>query len=161
MRNINRYGLVSNEMVTAHTNVNIRSVLTGLEETRANLLLTKELGTYSAEIQQAIINIEQSILYLEHYIGRREKAGIFTVDIPENLSETHTLINKTQMTDVVINVLKDSPEGHEVIQYYKFEKTYLDISDAKCYCQPVTQQQKKPRKNRNSCSTSVLINLSR
>lgn len=124
MRNINRYGLISNEMVTAHTNVNIRSVLTGLEETRANLLLTKELGTYSAEIQQAIINIEQSILYLEHYIGRREKAGIFTVDIPENLSTTHQLINKTQPTDVVVNILKDSPEGHEIIQYYKFDKTY-------------------------------------
>lgn len=124
MRNINRYGLVSNETVTAHPNVNIRSVLTGLEETRANLLLTKELGTYSAEIQQAIINIEQSILYLEHYIGRREKAGIFTVDIPENLSTTHQLINKTQPTDVVVNILKDSPEGHEIIQYYKFDKTY-------------------------------------
>lgn len=124
MRNINRYGLISNETVTAHPNVNIRSVLTGLEETRANLLLTKELGTYSAEIQQAIINIEQSILYLEHYIGRREKAGIFTVDIPENLSTTHQLINKTQPTDVVVNIIKDSPKGHEIIQYYKFDKTY-------------------------------------
>lgn len=124
MRNINRYGLVSNETVTAYPGTNIRSLLTTLEETRANLLLTKELGTYSAEIQQAIINIEQSILYLEHYIGRREKAGIFTVDIPENLSETHSLINKTQMTDVVINILEDSAEGHEIIRYYKFEKTY-------------------------------------
>lgn len=124
MKNINRYGLISNETVTVYPNVNIRSVLTGLEETRANLLLTKELGTYSAEIQQAIINIEQSILYLEHYIGRREKAGIFTVDIPENLSTTHQLINKTQPTDVVVNILKDSPKGHEIIQYFKFDKTY-------------------------------------
>ena len=112
MRNINRYGLVSNETVTAYPGINIRSFLTSLEETRANLLLTKELGTYSAEIQQAIINIEQSILYLEHYIGRREKAGIFTVDIPENLQgldkkeiRHKDVINKEDMKKYILEKL--------------------------------------------------------
>lgn len=42
-----------------------------------------------------------------------------------------------------------------------FEKTYLDISDAKGYCEPVTQEKNMSRKILNSYSISVLITLSR
>lgn len=124
MKIIKKYGLMSDEPVTAYPGVNIRSILNNLEDSRAYLLSTKETGAYSAEIQQAIINVEQSILYLEHYIGRREKAGIYTVDIPEDLTNVHSLINQTKLTNVVVNVIKDSPKGHEIVQYYKFDKTY-------------------------------------
>lgn len=96
-----------------------------LEQARKLLQQTKNQGLYTPETHQSILSIEQALLYINHFYDRRAAKGIYTLPVPEDLTDTIDYVSKRGNTNLIIKIVEDSIEGSTVLNAYNHEDTYL------------------------------------
>lgn len=91
----------------------IAAIILSLEEQRIKLSDVRASGSNTAEISNAINHIEQSLLQLDHYIKRREKYGIYNLNIPETTERFESELRRChndRATDTIIRLYIDTPK---------------------------------------------------
>lgn len=96
-----------------------------LEQARKLLQQTKSQGLYTSETHQSILSIEQALLYINHFYDRRAAKGIYTLPVPEDLTDTVDYVSRRGNTNLIIKIVEDSIEGPTIIDKYIHENTYL------------------------------------
>lgn len=81
-----------------------------LEEVRKLILELRDKNLYSAEMQQAVLSVENAILYSNHYYDRRAKLGIYHLPIPEDITPTFEYLSKLPRKNLTVHFVIDDKE---------------------------------------------------
>lgn len=91
----------------------VAKVILSLEKQRKELFEIRSMGSNTAEISLAISNIEQALLQLDHYVKRREKYGVYNLNIPETTERFEADLRKCyshRATETKIRIYVDAAD---------------------------------------------------
>lgn len=102
-----------------------RSITDKLEEVRKLILELRDKNLYSAEMQQAVLSVENAILYSNHYYDRRAKLGIYHLPIPEDITPTFEYLSKQPRKNLTISFVADDKESPTLEREISLGNTYV------------------------------------
>lgn len=91
---------------------NVEEIARDLEDIRRRLIDVRVKDGSNNESSRAILDVESALRYLDHYLNRREAAGIYTLDIGESTGvKVDEVATQAGFGRLILNYVQDSPNG--------------------------------------------------